>query len=119
MIEIRSDRPKGRRHIQNDVGLGYLLTARNCFCLSTWNSLVSGEELFLLPFVINETEEAMNFQFYLQLVNVITPMAMAQNFRNVSIIERIFVIYLLIVLLHLLKCSKAQDKSSFRRWIYL
>lgn len=86
MIEIRSDRPKGRRHIQTDVGLGYLLTARNCFCLSTWNSLVSGEELFLLPFVINETEEAMNFQFYLQLVNVITPMAMAQNFRNVSII---------------------------------
>lgn len=97
MIEIRSDRPKGRRHIQTDVGLGYLLTARNCFCLSTWNSLVSGEELFLLPFVINETEEAMNFQFYLQLVNVITPMAMAQNFRIVSIIERIFVIYLSIV----------------------
>lgn len=89
MIEIRSDRPKGRRHIQTDVGLGYLLTARNCFCLSTWNSLVSGEELFLLPFVINETEEAKHFQFYLEFVNVITPMAMAQNFRNVSIIETI------------------------------
>lgn len=61
----------------------------------------------------------MNFQFYLQLVNVITPMAMAQNFRIVSIIELIFVIYLSIVLLHLLKCSKAQDKSRFRGWIYL
>lgn len=81
--------------------------------------MVSCEELFLLLLVINETEEAMNFQFYLELVNAITPMAMAQNFRNVSIIKRIFVIYLSIVLFHLLKCSKAQDKSSFRRWIYL
>lgn len=81
--------------------------------------MVSCEELFLLLLVINESEEAMNFQFYLELVNAITPMAMAQNFRIVSIIERIFVIYLSIVLLHLLKCSKAQDKSSFRRWIYL